>query len=75
MLRRRSERVFEPQDPAPRYRSKPFVGGTLAPDVVEALRAEHARRGGAFSHVLEEVLRAGLGFIGAATANATNPNA
>jgi hypothetical protein len=50
---------FDPRRPK---RIRPYVGGSVAADVHAALRAEAEQRSDIpFAHVLEQVLRRGLG--------------
>jgi plasmid stability protein len=45
----------------PVHRIRPRVAATVAPDVSKALQERAAREGRPLSHVVEDVLRAGLG--------------
>jgi hypothetical protein len=52
---------FDPPEPTPRRRARPFIGGTVSPDVAAALQAKHQELGGPFASALEAALRRGLG--------------
>ncbi len=41
--------------------SRPFIGGTVAPETAEALRKRHEAEGGPLARVLDALLRVGLG--------------
>jgi hypothetical protein len=54
-------------------RIRPRVAATVAPDISTALLERAAREGRALSHVVEDVLRAGLGMPPAAAPLTPNP--
>ncbi len=62
---------LDPHGPRPQRRIKPFLGGTVAPDVDAAVRAEAARSRLPVSHAFEAVLRRGLGLAPAPSPSST----
>jgi hypothetical protein len=51
----------DPPRATPHRRNKPFLGGTVAPEVAAAVEAEVQRTGRPRAHVIEARLRAAYG--------------